>query len=152
MCGLCTLKGSNASTLSWNAENFQGILLQGAAELICISQRHIVFCACPQHSEFCSANLCISKAHCIKREDSTKPLYILSLSQQIITPEDKGLRVIWKYDNVDIKIKVLSEESFSGNYGLGFELKMKGELVSQTIISSLHILVDLVNILNILHV
>ena len=87
-----------------------------------------------------------------KREDSTKPLYILSLSQQIITPEDKGLRVIWKYDNVDIKIKVLSEESFSGNYGLGFELKMKGELVSQTIISSLHILVDLVNILNILHV
>ena len=53
--------------------------------------------------------------------------------------------MIWKYDNVDIKIKVLSEESFSGNYGLGFELKMKGELVSQTIISSLHILVDLVN-------
>ena len=51
-----------------------------------------------------------------------------------------------------LKIKVLSEESFSGNYGLGFELKMKGELVSQTIISSLHILVDLVNILNILHV
>ena len=74
------------------------------------------------------------------------------MSQQIITPEDKGLRVIWKYDNVDIKIKVLSEESFSGNYGLGFELKMKGELVSQTIISSLHILVDLVNILNMLHV
>ena len=60
--------------------------------------------------------------------------------------------MIWNYDNVDIKIKVLSEESFSGNYGLGFELKMKGELVSQTIISSLHILVDLVNILNILHV
>ena len=56
--------------------------------------------------------------------------------------------MIWKYDNVDIKIKVFSEESFSGNYGLGFELKMKGELVSQTIISSLHILVDLVNILN----
>ena len=56
--------------------------------------------------------------------------------------------MIWNFDNVDIKIKVLSEESFSGNYGLGFELKMKGELVSQTIISSLHILVDLVNILN----
>ena len=87
-------------------------------------------------------------AHCIKRKDSTKPVYILSLSRQIITPEDKRSRVIWNYDNVDIKIKVLSEESFSGNYGLGFELKMKGELVSQTIISSLHILVDLVNILN----
>ena len=87
-------------------------------------------------------------AHCIKRKDSAKPVYILSLSQQIITPEDKRSRVIWNYDNVDIKIKVLSEESFSGNYGLGFELKMKGELVSQTIISSLHILVDLVNILN----
>ena len=91
-------------------------------------------------------------AHCIKRKDSTKPVYILSLSQQNITPEDKRSRVIRKYDKVDIKIKVLSDESFSGNYGLGFELKMKGELVSQTIISSLHILVDLVNILNILHV
>ena len=87
-------------------------------------------------------------AHYIKRKDSSKPLYILSLSRQIITPEDKRSRVIWDYNNVDIKIKVLSEESFSGNYGLGFELKMKGELVSQTIISSLHILVDLVNILN----
>ena len=47
MRGLCILKGSDASTLSWNAENFQGILLQGAAELKCVFQQHIVFCACP---------------------------------------------------------------------------------------------------------
>ena len=96
---------------------------------------------------------CVFQWHIVLRGRIQLNLSIYYLChKKIITPEDKRSRVIWNYDNVDIKIKVLSEESFSGNYGLGFELKMKGELVSQTIISSLHILVDLVNILNILHV
>ena len=119
---------------------------------MCISTAHCILCLSIHGIQNFAVLTCVFEWHIILRGRTQLNLSIYYLCHKKLPSEDKRSRVIIKYDKVVIKIKVLSDESFSGNYGLGFELKMKGELVSQTIISSLHILVDLVNILNILHV